>query len=264
MSRPETSFGAQPWIQQHWDARAAGNFILGGAGSGLLVAALLAGGAPLLPAIGLTMIAAGLGAVWLEIGRKLRAVHVFFNPRTSWMTREAFAALLVFALGAASLVLREDFLKYALAVAALLFLFCQARILFGSKGIPAWRAPQVVPLIMLTGLAEGAGLALLFSNAAALLGLFALALLARALAWSRYRAALRQPRAAAALEPSGRSLLQLGTVLPVALLLFSTVAPEAAWLAGLLAAATGWRLKFALVTRASHNQGFSLPHLPIR
>ncbi len=264
MSRPEASFGARPWIQQHWDARAAGNFILGGAGAGLLVAAPLAGAAPLLPAVGLAMIAAGLGAVWLEIGRKLRAVHVFFNPWTSWMTREAFAALLVFGIGVSSFVFHENFLKIALAIAALLFLFCQARILFGSKGIPAWRAPQVVPLVMLTGLAEGAGLALLFSDAAALLALFALALLARALAWARYRAALKQPRAAAALEPSGRSLLQLGTVLPIALLLFSTVAPEAIWLAGLLAAATGWRFKFALVTRASHNQGFSLPHLPIR
>ena len=218
MNRPETSFGARPWIQQHWDVRAAGNFMLGGAGAGLLVAAPLSLG----------------------------------------------AALVVFAIGASSFFLHEDFLRIALAAAALAFLFCQARILHGSKGIPAWRAPEVVPLIMLTGLAEGAGIALLFGDAGVLLGLFVLALLARALAWSRYRAALRQPRSAAALEPAGRSLLQLGTVLPIALLLFSTVAPEALWLAGLMAAATGWRLKFALVTRAAHNQGFSLPHLPTR
>ena len=264
MNRPETSFGARPWIQQHWDVRAAGNFMLGGAGAGLLVAAPLSLGAALVPALGLVLIAAGLAAVWLEIGRKLRAVHVFFNPWTSWMTRESFAALVVFAIGASSFFLHEDFLRIALAAAALAFLFCQARILHGSKGIPAWRAPEVVPLIMLTGLAEGAGIALLFGDAGVLLGLFVLALLARALAWSRYRAALRQPRSAAALEPAGRSLLQLGTVLPIALLLFSTVAPEALWLAGLMAAATGWRLKFALVTRAAHNQGFSLPHLPTR
>jgi len=264
MSRPETSFGPRPWIQQHWDARAAGNFVLGGAGAGLLIAAPLAGGGELVRALGLAMIAAGLTAVWLEIGRKLRAIHVFFNPWTSWMTRESFAALVVFGIGISTFVFPDNVLSIALAVAALLFLFCQARILFGSKGIPAWRAPEIVPLVMLTGLAEGAGIALLFGDAGVLVGLFVLALLSRALAWSRYRAALKQPRSAAVLEPAGRSLLQLGTVLPIALLLFSTVAPEALWLAGLMAAATGWRVKFTLVTRAAHNQGFTLPHLPIR
>ena len=259
-----TTFGARPWIQQHWDARAAGNFMLGGSGAGLLVAAPLAGGSPLLQALGLAMIAAGLAAVWLEIGRKLRAAHVFFNPRTSWMSRESLAALVVFGLGIASLGVRGTILDVPLALAGLLFLFCQARILFASKGIPAWRAPQVVPLVMLTGLVEGAGIALLFGDAAALVGLFGLALLARALAWSRYRMALRQPAAAAALESSGKLLMQLGTLLPVALLLLSSLAPESAWIAGLAAAITGWRLKFALVTRAAYNQGFSLPHLPIR
>jgi len=262
VSRP-TTFGPRPWIQQHWDARAAANFMLGGSGAGLLAAAPLAGGAPLLQALGLALIALGLGAVWLEIGRKLRAAHVFFNPWTSWMSREALAAVLTFVLGLLSVFSSERSLTVAAALSALLFLWCQARILHASKGIPAWRAPQVVPLVMLTGLAEGAGIALLFGDVAALVGLFGLALLARAFAWSRYRTALRLP-CAAALEPSGRALMQLGTVLPVALLLFSTLAPEALWLAGLLAAVTGWRLKFALVTRASHNQGFSLPHLPIR
>ncbi|MDE2300286.1 MAG: dimethyl sulfoxide reductase anchor subunit, partial [Burkholderiales bacterium] len=99
----------EPWLQRHWDVRAAMNFILGGTGAGLLLStALVAHAAPgwKLPlALGLALIAAGLGAVWLEIGRKLRAVHVFFNPRTSWMTRESFAALLVFALGATALAL---------------------------------------------------------------------------------------------------------------------------------------------------------------
>ena len=30
------------WLQRHWDARAAANFMLGGAGSGLLVCVALA------------------------------------------------------------------------------------------------------------------------------------------------------------------------------------------------------------------------------
>ena len=40
------------------------------------------------------------------------------------------------------------------------FLFCQAMILQAAKGIPAWRANWVVPLILTTGFAEGCGLLL--------------------------------------------------------------------------------------------------------
>lgn len=233
------------WLQRHWDARAAANFILGGAGSGLLVFSPLP--QERLPVfVGLALVAAGLAAVWLEIGRKLRAVNVFFNPFTSWMTRESFAALLLFALGIAYPPLA--------APVALVFLYCQARILHASKGIPAWRAPEVVPLIVCTGLAEGSGLALFFSSDRVVLAVFALAVLARAFAWLRYRAAVKS----SALEAPGKALLWGGTV--AALVLLPFVPP----LAGLAALAAGWWLKLALVTRASFNQGYSLPHLPVR
>jgi phenylacetyl-CoA:acceptor oxidoreductase subunit 2 len=237
-------------LQRSWDARAALNFMLGGAGSGLLVIAALTGTAGSWPiGLSLALIAAGLGAVWLEIGRKLRALHVFFNPFTSWMTRESVAAVLVFGFGIGSF-----FFAWALPLAALsgiAFLYCQARILRAAKGIPAWRAPEVVPLILSTGLAEGTGLGLLFGMEP---GFFVIALLARALAWHRYRAAVKSP----ALQPAGKALVWIGTVLPLALVL---LVPPAA---GLLALAAGWWLKLALLTRASFNQGFALPHLPVR
>ena len=139
------------------------------------------------------------------------------------------------------------------AVAALAFLYCQARILRAAKGIPAWRAPEIVPLIVFTGLAEGAGLALFFSVDVFPVACFALAVAARFVAWRRYRAAVPGK----ALGPAGRALVWIGTVAALALVF---VPP----LAGLAALATGWWLKFALVTRASFNQGFSLPHLPVR
>ena len=231
--------------QRHWDARAAANFMFGGAGAGLIVAAALIGERYSLLA-GSVMIAAGLSAVWLEIGRKLRAVHVLFNPFTSWMTREAFAALMLLPLAFFDLLLA--------APMALVFLYCQARMLRAAKAIPAWRAAQVVPLIVTTGLAEGAGIALWFSEDPALLLLFAIAVAMRLFAWWRYRAAVRS----SALEPAGRTLLWVGTAAALALL------PLAAPLAGLAAAAAGWTLKFALITRASFKQGFALPHLPVR
>jgi hypothetical protein len=42
--------------------------------------------------------------------------------------------------------------------AAAAFLYCQARILRAAMGIPAWRGPWVVPLIVVSGLAEGGAL----------------------------------------------------------------------------------------------------------
>jgi len=259
------AFGPKAWVQQHWDWRAATNFMFGGTGAGLLAVAAFASPAPELAfEVALLLIAAGLTAVWLEIGRKLRAVHVMFNPLTSWMTRESLAAAVLFGCAIAYLAFGDAWLRVAAGIAACAFLFCQALILRASKGIPAWRMPEVVPLILSSGLAEGAGVLLVFDAQPVVLALFGLAVLVRSLAWSGYRGALGQPGAQAALEPAGKLLMQLGTVAPLALLLASLLLPQAAALAGIAALAAGWRLKFVLVARASFNQGFALPQLPVR
>jgi len=248
------------WLQKHWDTRAALNFMLGGAGAGLMIAAALAQPAGRAPVIlALALVAAGLAAVWLEIGRKLRALNVFFNPFTSWMTRESFVAVLYFALGVASLWQTRPWLPLA-ALAALAFVFCQGRILRASKGIPAWRAPQVTMLIVGTGLAEGAGIALFFSAAPPLVAWFGLAVILRAFAWSRYASAVRSP----ALVMPGKLLVQIGTLGVLMLTLIAFWMPDLAPLAGLLSLGTGQFLKYALVTRASFNQGFALPRTPVR
>ena len=212
--------------------------------------------------------------MWLEIGRKLRAINVLFNARTSWMTREAYVAVVVFGLGLAALALGRAPLAQAAALAALGFIYCQGRILFAAKGIPAWRTRGVVALIVATALAEGGGL--FVAAAAWALGkpptlwlvVFALALVARGAAWSRYRTRLGAGAARLALEASGRILVYVGTAAPLALLaiglLLPGLAPGADMLAGLAALAAGWRLKFVLVRRAAYNQGFSLPQLPVR
>jgi len=274
------SYGPRPWQQLHWDERAAANFMLGGTGAGLLVAwavsaAVTPGWQGYLLA-GLAFIALGLGAVWLEIGRKLRALHVFFHPQTSWMTREAMVATVLFAVGLVALASSARWLAFVAALLALGFVYCQGRILHASKGIPAWREPTVTAFIVTTGLAEGAGAFLAGAAFAAAshragLAFFALAVVARMLAWSRYRARLAAGaprRALDALEPAGRMLVQLGTTVPLVLALaglaFSDLAAAAGVVAGLTALATGWYLKFVLVTRAAFNQGFALPKLPVR
>lgn len=275
-------YGPNPWQQRHWDWRAAGNFIGGGAGSGLIVFSVLAGAQrPALAGlllVALALVGLGLLCVWLEIGRPLRALHVFFNPRTSWMSREAFIAALLFpaALAAAAGVPGTAWLAGALALA---FLYTQSRILRAARGIPAWREPLIVPLTVATGLAEGGGLFLLAAplhgaGSALLTALFGFFVVARGLLWFAYRRRLNAsaaPRALRALDQAGRSLQLVGTALPLFLLVLvagallpaGAVAPLLA-IAGLAAAAAGAGFKHSLITRAGFNQGFALIQLPVR
>lgn len=282
------SFGPRPWQQRHWDWRAAANFVFGGTGVGLIVAITIAWqDSPATRALmlaGAALVSLGLTGVWLEIGRPLRALHVYFNPHTSWMSREALASLPL--LGCALLAALTGGFAWALGAAssALAFLYCQGRILQASKGIPAWREPWVTPLMLSTGLAEGASLYLaasawLWGVAPAAITLLTALVLARALVWRGYRARIARgcdPRALAPLDTAGGTLWWAGTVLPLAALIFAQFAASAAAplatdfaaplaaLAGLAALGAGWSLKFVLVTRASFNQGFSLPVLPVR
>ena len=259
------SFGPRPWQQTNWDWRAAGNFMLGGTGAGLMMGlALVQNQSPYPVILAALLVAGGLGTVWLEIGRKLRAIHVFFNPRTSWMTRESFAALLLFIFCSIEIFFHSRAALIAAGLAALAFVYCQGRILRAAKGIPAWRAPQVVALVMTTALAEGMGLLLLMNPEFLVISLFTAAVIARAVAWSGYRAALKQPGSRAALESAGKALIQIGTIAPLALVLGAYFVPQAALLAGVAAILTGWWFKYVLVTRAAFNQGFSLEHLPAR
>ena len=279
-----SGFGPNPWQQTSWDWRAAGNFICGGAGTGLLVAVALfgLGTAAALSApdwrvfTGLALVGLGLMCVWLEIGRPLRALNVFINPRTSWMSREAWVSVALFPAGLAALLGLSGAI-WLTAALALAFLYCQSRMLPAARGIPAWRSPWFSAFIMLTAGCEGCGLFLLLGlfgaqvGAPALLALLALLGL-RLLVWRRYRSAVDASLAArsrSALDLAGRSLLLLGSVAPGVLLaagwlLGGAAGPLLLGAAGLCAAAAGARVKFILVTRASFNQGFSLSQLPIR
>jgi phenylacetyl-CoA:acceptor oxidoreductase 26-kDa subunit len=273
------SYGPSPWLQRHWDLRAALNFTLGGTGAGMLVILAFADGGGTRQAaalVALALIAAGLGAVWLEIGRPRRAVHVLFNPFTSWMSRESFAAALVFVFGAAAAASSREDAFVAAALAALAFVYCQGRILQSSRGIPAWREPMVTPLIVTTALAEGSGALVAAGVVAgapdgAALAWCVFAVIARAWAWSAYRrrvAASAARPCLAVLDRAGDVVFALGTLAPLALLVGAMLLPDAigaaALLAGIASLAAGWVFKIALVTRAALNQGFALPELPAR
>jgi len=272
-------FSVAPFHQTNWDWRAAGNFIGGGSGTGLLLFAALAAGPAyrVQAAAALVMIAAGLTCVWLEIGKPLRAINVFRHPQTSWMTREGLVSLVLFPAGLAALVLGGGSpAAWISAALAMLFLYCQMRILLASRGIPAWREPRLGALIIATALAEGCGWAALVAAAfgdettSSLAAALIAAAVLRAWGWRAYLGGLRARgapvKALAVLERCDRTFLLAGSALPAILaaagLVLGSPWPGAA--AGLAAALAGWWIKYVIVARAAYNQGFALPALPVR
>lgn len=275
---------SRPQHQTNWDWRAAGNFIGGGTGSGLLLFAAVSASAGLPHAaplgVALTLIALGLLCVWLEIGRPWRSMNVMLHARTSWMTREALVAPFLFGSGLIALATGSAVALWISALLAMLFLYCQARILNAAKGIPAWRQKLVVPLIIVTGLTEGAGLLALLTALAGtaqiawLPSALLLMLILRSLLWRAYRKNLsthRAPQQAlAVLDRLELPFIKIGHWVPVLLLVLALLLPALAaaqWLAalaGLIAVAGGWLFKYTLIVRAGYNQGYALAQVPVR
>ncbi len=275
--------------QTFWDARAAMNFTFGGMASGLIVAAFVAWLAGLLPersalsaafVAGAVFMAFGLFCVFLEIGRKLRFLHALRRPGSSWMTREIYAAALLYPAILADVFLGGAALPVLVAAAAAAFLYCQARILHAAKGIPSWRVPLIPPMLVASGLLEGcallaAGAAIggLAAAVAPLAGAVVLLAAGNAALWYLYRArAVDYGIGALArrdLASASPFVVGLGHAAPIVLCLASLAVdpPAAAWLAaagGISAFLGGVLWKFAVITRACHEQGFALPAVPQR
>lgn len=273
---------ASPKQQRNWDWRAASNFIAGGAGGGLLLFTSLAGFAPEVTRsailLGLMLIGGGLTCVWFEIGRPWRALNVYRHFSTSWMTREAVVALALFTFGALALLTLHPVFVVAAGILGLGFLYSQARILAANKGIPAWRHPRSVALMVATGLAEGGGFlacAVSISSAAltapALVSLIALIAI-RAWFWKAYLGGMvadgAPDGALRVLSGLDARFVVLGHFLP-ALAVAAALAgmpgrPGLAFAAGIMVVASGWFLKYTLVRRAAFTQGLALSRLPVR
>jgi phenylacetyl-CoA:acceptor oxidoreductase subunit 2 len=153
-------------------------------------------------------------------------------------------------------------------------------ILYGAKGIPAWREPRIISLIIATGLTEGGGLCLALmpfadvSRAMAQATAIIVVLLATARHWFWHvyvhslntKGAPR--RTLEVLRSTQTRMSVFGLALPCVCILAGFIpgigTTFAFALGGLSAAAAGWLLKFRLVTRAGYNQGFALSHIPAR
>ena len=274
-----------PTLQKRWDWRAAGNFICGGTGSGLMiVAALLSALGLATTSLGLlasAFVAAGLGLVWLEIGRPLRSMNVFRNPGTSWMTREGMIAVLLLPMGILAFFTESTAMLMLGAIPAVLFLYAQARILHMAKGIPAWRTPAINPLIITTGLTEGMGVLLIFAglvegNVAALFvgygWIIALTLVfLRGAAWLNYRYSLAgnaPEQTLQVLERANIVIALLGVATPIVLLFlgksYAQYQMPLAAAAGFFMILCGWFCKYQIIIYAAYYQGYAIDRTPAR
>jgi phenylacetyl-CoA:acceptor oxidoreductase subunit 1 len=284
--------------QTLWDLRAATNFTLGGFGSGLIVMsylAHLAGGVPGWDlfrwyAWGGAVMALGLFAVFLEIGRKRRFLNALRRPQSSWMTREVYCVAVLYPVLLAQLLAPDPALYALAALAALGFLYCQARILHAGAGIPAWRVPLMPAMLVATGLLEGTGffsvLAWVFaphlfgapvaSGMAAKTPLIPSAGLllsaVNAALWHRYRKTARlqgiPPLARDAIARVTPWVHVIGHAAPALLFAAVLIRPEAPvgvlGAAGMSTLVGGALWKVTVITRAAYQQGFALGRWPQR
>ena len=271
-------------LQTFWDYRAAMNFIMGGMGSGVVVATALAAldGAvtgdtiwQLFMCAGI-VIGIGLLFVFMEIGRKERFWFALFRPQTSWMTREVWIVGVLYPLIGANLLWSSPGLWLATGLAGAAFLYCQAQILYAGKGIPAWRAPHIPALIIASGMTEGAALAVLLlgltgTGLPASLAVFAITFaLATMILWMIYVGAARSngiPALARKVMLSVNEIVVMswagGVVVLIAGLIIAP-ASKIALVGAALVIAAGALWKFTIITRAAYQQGFVLPHAPGR
>ena len=264
------------------------NWILGGISSGTAVAVWLASLAGIVPADRVAaaqlgsaaLMALGLFFVFLKIGRKLRFWRAVSRPQTSWMTREIYAVVLFYAAVLANLIWPSAGMAMLAGMFAIVFLFCQAKILHLARGISAWRVALVPWMIVASGLLEGLALLTLMllwiegfgtlSSSLALAGLVLVAL--NAGLWAVYRASA----ASTGIVPLSRRLIDrislplhlVGHAFPAAMFVLALASADIARAclgAGSIAALAGgayW--KFMLIARGGYQQGFSLPMLPQR
>ena len=278
--KKRAKMGPWPRLQKFWDIRAAGNFIGGGTGSGLLMIAglfILLGKTNIESIIvGAVFVSLGLFMVFLEIGRPWRSINMFFHPQTSWMTREGIIVMPLLLSAGLSIFYADQSISKTIAsfmmLFAVVFLYCQVRILHAAKGIPAWRHPCLRPYIFISGITEALGVAECLPDLVAEQGLWitlGIALIVRMAFWKNYTNNLERdgaPEESCAVFKNIYSRVLLAHLSAVVLLTVAWFAqmPIYSMVAGLIATATGWTIKAIIVTKAGQTRGFAIPRTPVR
>ena len=226
------------------------------------------------------IIAIGLFFVWLKIGRKLRAFYVVLKPQNSWMSREVYAVGVLYLAGFIDYLSPSNSIHLIIAVAALTFLYCQARILHSAKGIPTWRAPKIPWILVASGFYEGFGLLAIYSfiypqsiPLPSILPVGGLVLAAiNALLWRNYVMSLGDEgvgqKSQNLLLASTLKIQFISYLLPSMLAMIYLVwGNEGSWtlaVAGILVVVGSINWKILLITKACHQQGYAITKFPQR
>ena len=163
-----------PTKQKEWGWPAAANFTLSGGGTGFYLFIFLTmifenPNSALNDPIPYWMVAPvlvvfGFLCLIIEAGRPLRSFYLFRRLAKAWISRE----ILAFAFFVLTVILDHFFphliFRVCAASSSLFFMVAQGFILYSSRAIPVWNL-SIIPLFFLSsGLASGAGLALLFAS----------------------------------------------------------------------------------------------------
>lgn len=267
-------------VQKVWDWRAAMNFVLGGMSAGLFLlayAGYLMGAYDTTTLLGIDVAAgaimgAGLFCVFLKLGRRFRFWRVATRWQSSWMTRETYFVGVIYPALLANLLWPNTVLHALIAAAAAGFLVCQANILHAAKGIPIWREPIIVPLLIVTGLLEGAGLLALAGAVTGFLKGNYLPLVATIVVLAPTMAVLSlrylpltRKTTHGEVEAIAQPVLLVGQLLPSLVVVIAAMAPDnttraiLVGIAGLVMVLTGALWKYTIIVRAAHFQGHQIP-----
>jgi phenylacetyl-CoA:acceptor oxidoreductase subunit 2 len=194
------------------------------------------------------------------------------------MTRETYAVAMFYPALLADLLWPSAALHLIVALSALAFLYCQARILHAAKGIPAWRVRLMPAMLVMTGLLEGVGLLGIAKGVASWQFEASMVFIATGgvllafgnmLIWRSYLAFAQRdgvpPLARAELQKLTPALRLVGHVAPMFLFALAAAFSQSLFIiAGLAAVSGGAMWKFTVITRACHQQGFAMPKMPQR
>ena len=103
-------------------------------------------------ALGLVLVSIGLSSSVFHLGKPLRAWRAFSQWRTSWLSREGVASIIVYAAAGVFLLsvyfewmLLLDVSAVMIAIASIGTVYCTAMIYASLRPVPAWRHPLVIP-----------------------------------------------------------------------------------------------------------------------
>lgn len=265
--------------QALWGKLAVVNFVLGGAGAGLYVAAVVFGRAVAIASwLGPALVLAGFAAVAVEAGRPFRGARVLGRVGTSWMSRELWFGGAFAVLALSEHIVAVPGQRLLAVLAALALVLAQGFILRRARGVAAWDVAAMPLVFLASALLSGFGLLALADvatghrPAAAFMASLLVLLPIGVLVWLAFVTwSVDEPFASSTRVlregPVAVTIVAAGYVVPFALVALGVALPDVAGRTAVLAALSilGAQIhaKAMLILAAGHLRPITLSHLTL-